>query len=69
MTNRDARAIHLKLDELIRAQKLARNVFADLEDATDDELKAFQAEFKRLRERGLEHGDAARKAVKATRQH
>src|SRR3712207_1589173 len=29
--NRDARAIHLKLDELIRAQKQARNIFAALE--------------------------------------
>src|SRR5688572_21570717 len=46
--NRDARAIHLKLDELIRAQSRARNVFADLEDATEAELKAFQKEFKRL---------------------
>src|SRR5438132_144668 len=31
--NRDARAIHLKLDELIRAVGRARNHFADLEDA------------------------------------
>src|SRR5947208_1851045 len=52
--NRDARAIHLKLDELIRALKAARNVFADLEDATDEELKRFQEEFRRLREQGLE---------------
>ena len=35
--NRDARAIHLKLDELVRATS-ARNVFADLEDATEAEL-------------------------------
>jgi low affinity Fe/Cu permease len=46
--NRDARAIHLKLDELIRATK-ARNAFADLEDATEEELDAFQAEFEALR--------------------
>jgi low affinity Fe/Cu permease len=29
--NRDARAVHLKLDELIRATKRARNMFMDLE--------------------------------------
>jgi low affinity Fe/Cu permease len=48
--NRDAHAIHLKLDELIRSSK-ARNVFADLEDASDDELAQFQEEFERLRKR------------------
>jgi len=49
--NRDARAIHLKLDELIRSTRNARNLFADLEDATDAELKELQAEFRRLRAR------------------
>jgi len=48
--NRDAKAFHLKLDELIRASA-ARNVFADLEDATEEELTQFQDEFERLRER------------------
>jgi low affinity Fe/Cu permease len=55
--NRDAKAIHLKLDELIRASK-ARNVFADLEDATDSELEAFENEFRQLRKRGVRHNDA-----------
>ena len=48
--NRDARAIHLKLDELIRSSK-ARDVFADLEDASDAELDTFQHEFEELRTR------------------
>jgi low affinity Fe/Cu permease len=48
--NRDAKAFHLKLDELIRAGK-ARNVFADLEDATEEELTRFQHEFEALHER------------------
>ena len=48
--NRDAMAFHLKLDELIRSSK-ARNVFADLEDASEEELKAYQREFERLRNR------------------
>ncbi len=47
--NREMRAIHLKLDELIRTQRKARDVFADLEDATEDELKVLEAEFRRLR--------------------
>ena len=35
---RDAKAIHLKLDELIRSVKTARNQLLDLEDMSDDEL-------------------------------
>ncbi len=57
--NRDAQAIHLKLDELIRATKNARNVFASLEDATEDEIKAFAKEFRELRQAGRSAGDAA----------
>lgn len=59
--NRDAKAIHLKLDELIRSSQ-ARNAFADLEDASDDELTAFKEEFRRLREEGTESGEAAERA-------
>lgn len=51
MQNRDARAFHLKLDELIRSTRRARNLFTDLEDATDEELKELQAEFRKLRAR------------------
>jgi low affinity Fe/Cu permease len=56
--NRDAKAIHLKLDELIRAGE-ARNVFADLENASEEELDAFQEEFRKLRERGVQSDRAA----------
>ena len=48
--NRDAKAFHLKLDELIRASR-ARNVFADLEDASEPELREYEREFEALRER------------------
>jgi low affinity Fe/Cu permease len=49
--NRDSKAIHLKLDELIRSMQGARNGMVDLEDLSDDELKRLQAEFQRMRER------------------
>jgi low affinity Fe/Cu permease len=48
--NRDARAIHLKLDELIRAGKQARNILVDAEDLTDEELEQLQEEFRQFRE-------------------
>jgi low affinity Fe/Cu permease len=55
--NRESKAIQLKLDELIRASE-ARDVFADLEDASDDEIAAFQREFRELRKRGHKTKDA-----------
>ncbi|HEX4456721.1 MAG TPA: low affinity iron permease family protein [Polyangia bacterium] len=48
--NRDAQAIHLKLDELLRATHAARNRLVDLENTTDAELQDLQAEFRQLRE-------------------
>ena len=47
--NRDAKAMHLKLDELIRAVKGARNQLVDLENLSDDELKKLEKQFQRLR--------------------
>jgi len=49
--NRDARAIHLKLDELIRSINAARNKLIDLENCTDEDLDKVQREFERLKER------------------
>ena len=49
--NRDAKAVHLKLDELIRAVSGARNTMVDLERLSDEELKRLQAEFKRISEK------------------
>jgi low affinity Fe/Cu permease len=49
--NRDAKAIHLKLDELIRGLQGARNHLVDLENMTDAELDELQKEFQRIRER------------------
>src|SRR5439155_551061 len=52
--NRDARAIHLKLDELIRGLKGARNRLVDLENWTEEELDQMEREFRRIRERARE---------------
>jgi low affinity Fe/Cu permease len=49
--NRDAKATHLKLDELLRAVGEARTALVDLEDMSDEDLKQLQEEFKRLHER------------------
>jgi low affinity Fe/Cu permease len=46
--NRDAFAMHLKLDELILAVEKARNNLVDLEDLSDAELANLQKEFARL---------------------
>ncbi|MEO8395939.1 MAG: low affinity iron permease family protein [Chloroflexota bacterium] len=49
--NRDAKAIHLKLDELIRAVGEARNNLVDLEDLSDEELTKLETEFRTFREK------------------
>jgi low affinity Fe/Cu permease len=46
--NRDARAIHLKLDEIIRATEKARNEFIVAEKATEAELDAHETELHEL---------------------
>ena len=49
--NRDSVATHLKLDELIRSVKGARNGLVNLEHCTDEELDQLRREFERLRAR------------------
>ena len=55
--NRDAKAIHLKLDELIYAVKGARNRLINLEDLSDEELVKIEKHFKGL-------GKTAERAVR-----
>lgn len=52
--NHDARAIHLKLDEIIKSSKDARNRLIDLEHCTDEELDELQNQFEDLRSRNTE---------------
>jgi len=47
--NRDATAIHLKLDELIKGVGGARTGLVNLEKLSDEELAELQEEFDRLR--------------------
>ena len=47
--NRDSKAIHLKLDELLKGVKGARTSLVDLEDLTDAELERLHHEFQKLR--------------------
>lgn len=46
--NRDARAVQLKLDELLRAVTGARNEFIDLENLSEEELARYCREFQDL---------------------
>ena len=47
--NRDARALQLKLDELIRVTTGARRQLINLEELDDEELDALQRDFERIR--------------------
>src|SRR6266480_4040004 len=58
--NRDAKAVHLKLDELIRALKGARNELVDLEDLSDEELKKLEEQFQSMRKRAEKDGSPSR---------
>ena len=49
--NRDAKAIHLKLDELIHGLRGPHTGFVDLEEMSDEELEALEAAFRKLREK------------------
>jgi len=49
--NRDSQAMHLKLDELIRVLRGARNDLVDLERMSDEELQELEKEFERLGKR------------------
>ena len=59
--NRDARAIHLKLDELIEHLQGARNSLIALEQMSDEELDKLESEFRRVRKRtgGRSAGEAS----------
>lgn len=49
--NRDAKAIHVKLDELIKGVKGARTSMVDIEDLADEDLEKLHQEFSSLHEK------------------
>jgi len=57
--NRDAKAVHLKLDEIIRALKGARNELVDLEELSDEDLKKLEQQFQRIRKKAEHDGHHA----------
>jgi len=48
--NRDARALHLKLDELIRSVHAAHNDMINIEKLSDEELAALAKRYERIRQ-------------------
>ena len=73
--NRDAKAAHLKLDEIIRALKGARNELIDLEKLADEDLTSLEKQFERVRKKaerdgnnpgGMRRADRTERASKGT---
>src|SRR6266576_1130375 len=54
--NRDARAIHLKLDEIIHSIRVAHNEMIDIEKLSDEELERLSAEYERIRKNAKPEG-------------
>jgi low affinity Fe/Cu permease len=58
--NRDSKAINLKLDEIIRALKGARNKLINLEGLSDEGLTKLEKQFKRVRKKAERDGESGR---------
>ncbi|MFO1464025.1 MAG: low affinity iron permease family protein [bacterium] len=59
--NRDSEAMHLKLDELIRANSEAHNALLDLEELTEADLDRIRASYERLAQQARERLRSGRK--------
>jgi low affinity Fe/Cu permease len=59
--NRDSQAIHVKLDELIRASRGARNALLDLDNLSDEQLEKLRTHFARLADKAGRLADSAEK--------
>ncbi len=46
--NRDSKSLHLKMDELIRSTKNARDAFLELDDLSDDEIATIDGELRQI---------------------
>jgi low affinity Fe/Cu permease len=65
--NRDTQAIHVKLDELIRATKGAHNQLIALEDQSEEDLAAARQELRRVADAGNAAAEQAQRLVDAKR--
>jgi low affinity Fe/Cu permease len=65
--NRDAKAAHLKLDEIIRALKGARNELIDLEKLSDEDLTSLEKQFERVRKKAERKGNNTGGKIRANR--
>ena len=54
--NRDTRALHLKLDELLRSAEGARTTLINLEALSEEELDRLQQEFENVRRAAARRG-------------
>lgn len=63
--NRDSEALHVKLDELIRADKGAHNALLDLEELEENELDRIRADYEALAEKA--RSEIHRRGGKASR--
>ena len=65
--NRDAKAAQLKLDELIRALKGARNELIDLEKLSDEDLTTLKQQFEHVRKKAEVNGNDSGGKSRASR--
>jgi len=65
--NRDSQVTQLKLDELIRAIRPARNELVNMEGMSDEELLGLQRQFEDLRRRAEAHRLARRRSTDVRR--
>ncbi|MBS7696563.1 MULTISPECIES: low affinity iron permease family protein [unclassified Chelatococcus] len=61
--NRDAQAMHIKLDELIRATTRAQNSLLDLEELSEKELDDFRDHYEKLAEKARRSGVSVTEAL------
>jgi low affinity Fe/Cu permease len=57
--NRESEAVQLKLDELIRATKEARNTLLDIEELSETELDKIKTRFERLARKARDESSVA----------